>query len=72
MVNSLTDLSPKERSGIKGVARRVDSGEVSSFVQVILKGSLTLRIQDYVERQPMLSGYLRWVRFERLTFSRRT
>ena len=58
-MGSLTDFLPKERSGVQGVARRVDSGEVSSFVQVILKGRLTLRIQDCTERQPMSSDYSR-------------
>ena len=43
-VGSLTDFLPKERSGGQGLARRVDSDEISSIVQIILESDLTPRI----------------------------
>lgn len=51
-VASLTEFLPEKRGGVQGVARRVDSDEVSSFIQVILEGALALFVQDYTGSQP--------------------
>lgn len=50
---ALTKFLPKKRSGIQRVTCGVDSDEVSTVVQVILKGTLTLRVQDYTEGRLM-------------------
>ena len=44
IVGLLTNFLSKERSGVQGVARGVNSDEISSLVQVILKCNLTHRI----------------------------
>ena len=64
----LTDFLSKERGCAQRVACRVDCDEIPPSVEVILEGSFTTRVENYIELQSVL--HISWgTRLKGLTFS---